>query len=135
MKEFPEYPFEIRKLTPEEGGGYLVTFPDLPGCMSDGETVEEAVRRASDAEKSYILTAKELGGPQPPEKPGSASGKFMLRLPKSLHARLIARAKHEGVSMNTMSIMLLTESLTTRENTAKTNTQKTKQPAAQPSQA
>jgi len=41
--DVPKYPFEIRGLTKEEGGGYLITFPDMPGCMSDGETVEEAI--------------------------------------------------------------------------------------------
>jgi antitoxin HicB len=35
----PEYPFTIRHLSKEEGGGYLIEFPDLPGCMSDGETI------------------------------------------------------------------------------------------------
>ncbi len=37
MKDI-EYPFEMRPLTEEEGGGWLIIFPDLPGCMSDGET-------------------------------------------------------------------------------------------------
>jgi antitoxin HicB len=39
-----DYPFRVRPLTDEEGGGYLIAFPDLPGCLSDGETIEEAIR-------------------------------------------------------------------------------------------
>lgn len=35
-----DYPFTIRHLSKEDGGGYLIEFPDLPGCMSDGETIE-----------------------------------------------------------------------------------------------
>jgi antitoxin HicB len=38
-----KYPFNIRQLSNEEGGGYLIEFPDLPGCMSDGETIDEAI--------------------------------------------------------------------------------------------
>jgi predicted RNase H-like HicB family nuclease len=34
----PDYPVLIEKLFPEDGDGYLATVPDLPGCMSDGET-------------------------------------------------------------------------------------------------
>jgi antitoxin HicB len=50
----PPYPFEIyahivRPLTKDEGGGFLITFPDLPGCMSDGETMEEAKENGCDA--------------------------------------------------------------------------------------
>jgi antitoxin HicB len=44
-----EYAFTIRPLTAEEGGGYLIEYPDLLGCMSDGETVEEAIKRRTAA--------------------------------------------------------------------------------------
>ena len=43
------YRFIVRPLTDEEGGGYLVEFPDLPGCMSDGKTVEAAIVNGVDA--------------------------------------------------------------------------------------
>jgi predicted RNase H-like HicB family nuclease len=64
-----QYPFQIRPLTGEEGGGYLIEFPDVPGCMSDGETPEEAIPNGRDALKCYLLTMKELGEPIP--EPGS----------------------------------------------------------------
>ncbi|MEW5723800.1 MAG: type II toxin-antitoxin system HicB family antitoxin [Thermodesulfobacteriota bacterium] len=107
--ETPKYPFEVRPLAPEEGGGWLVTFPDLPGCMADGKTIEEAVEEAVDAEKSYLATAAEFGDPVP------SSGKFVLRLPRVLHARLKARAKQEGVSLNTLAVFILSESMGRRE--------------------
>ena len=40
----PSHLFQVRPLSDEDGGGYLATFPDLPGCMADAETIEEAVR-------------------------------------------------------------------------------------------
>jgi antitoxin HicB len=112
--EAPKYPFEIRALTTEEGGGYLITFPDLPGCMSDGETIEEAIANGADAEAAWLQAAKKWGDAIP--KPGEGqSGKFVQRLPKSLHARLVARARQEGVSMNTLVTAVLAEALGRKE--------------------
>ena len=110
----PKYPFEIRALTAEEGGGYLITFPDLPGCTSDGETIEEAIANGADAEAAWFRAAEKWGDPIP--KPGEGpSGKFVQRLPKSLHARLVARARQEGVSMNTLVTAVLAEALGRKE--------------------
>ena len=105
-----DYPFEVRPLSKEEGGGFLITFPDLPGCMSDGETPEEAIKNGLDAAKSWLETAKEFNDPIP-RAGETSSGKFVTRVPKSLHARLVARAKQEGVSMNTLVTTYLAERL------------------------
>jgi antitoxin HicB len=107
-----KYPVTIRPLTKEEGGGYLVEFPDLPGCMADGETVEEALNEAESAMKSWIETAKNFGDDIP--EPGIStkySGQWRLRVPKSLHAALTLRAKLEGVSLNTLAAVLLAKGL------------------------
>ncbi|MGH8498567.1 MAG: type II toxin-antitoxin system HicB family antitoxin [Methylococcales bacterium] len=106
---FPVYPCEIRPLS--EGGGFLITFPDLPGCMADGATVEESIVNGCDAVKSWILTAREFGDPVPAPDSGGEPGTFVQRLPKSLHAKLAARAKQEGVSMNTLVLSFIAEGL------------------------
>jgi predicted RNase H-like HicB family nuclease len=54
-----EYTIRIEKLAPSDGGGYLATAPDLPGCMSDGETPEEALANIKDAIVSWLEAAKE----------------------------------------------------------------------------
>lgn len=55
-----KYRFTIRPLTPEEGGGYLVEYPDIPGCMSDGgETVAEAIANGREALRDCLAV---LGG-------------------------------------------------------------------------
>ena len=114
MSEAPEYPFEMRPLTAEEGGGWLITFPDLPGCMSDGETPQEALNNGRDAVEAWIAAVREAGREVPaPGEP--ASGKFVARIPKSMHARLSARARQEGVSMNALVSAFLAESLGRRE--------------------
>ncbi len=60
-----EYPVVIAPLAAEDGGGFLATVPDLPGCMSDGETREEAARNIADAIAAWIEEAKHLGRPVP----------------------------------------------------------------------
>jgi antitoxin HicB len=106
-----DYPIEIRPLAADEGGGYLASFPDLPGCMSDGATAQEAIASAVDAAASWLATAREFGDPIPAPGSGGESGRFVTRLPRSLHARLIARARQEGVSMNTLVATLIAEGL------------------------
>jgi antitoxin HicB len=56
-----EYPILIAPLTAEEGGGFLATVPDLPGCMSDGETPEEAIHNVMDAIEEWIDASRTLG--------------------------------------------------------------------------
>lgn len=109
-----DYPFEMRPLSEEEGGGWLISFPDLPGCMSDGETPEEAITNGRDALEAWTAAMKESGREIP--KPGGAQGgKFIVRVPRSIHARLSARARQEGVSMNALVSVFLAESLGRRE--------------------
>ena len=106
------YPFTIRRLSDDEGGGWLVTFPDLPGCMSDGATQAEAKANAGDALASFAASCAAHGDPMPePGSGGVASGAFRLRLPRSLHARIIARAKAEGVSMNALVATIIAEGM------------------------
>lgn len=109
--KIPEYPFTIRELAPDDGGGFLIEFPDLPGCMSDGETIEEAIANGVDAVQCWIAVAKEKGREIPDlEDIESQSGKWVQRVPKSLHARLTRRAKRERVSLNTLVVSILSES-------------------------
>ena len=116
MNDLNLYPFEIRPLTEEEGGGYLISFPDFSECISDGETPEEAIQNGFDALRETIFALESMNLPVPePGSGGSYSGKFVQRIPKSLHARLAARAKQEGVSMNSLVTSMLAESLGKRE--------------------
>lgn len=126
----PPYPFEayahiISPLSAEEGGGYLITFPDLPGCMSDGETEAEAVENGRDVFVAVVSALHDMGReiPAPSFSPDDAaapavSGKFVARVPKSIHAKLTSRAKTEGVSLNTLVLTLIAEGLGRREHHA-----------------
>ena len=112
MKLSTKYPVSIRPLSIEEGGGFLAEYPDLPGCMADGETIEEALHEGEDAVNAWLATAKAEGVKIPePNKFRKYSGQFRARLPISLHAELARRAEVEGVSLNTLAITLLAAGL------------------------
>ncbi|WP_206077030.1 type II toxin-antitoxin system HicB family antitoxin [Palleronia sediminis] len=72
--------FEVRPLSAEDGGGYLIRFPDYPGCIADGETPEEAIRAGADALRSYRTTLKELDRAVPVAEVGRRKARKMTRL-------------------------------------------------------
>ena len=109
------YPFQVEPLSQDDGGGYVIRFPDLPGCMSDGETVEEAIANGRDAFDAWIESALEDHAPIPLPNSVAEPVKFVQRLPKSLHARLLRAAASEGTSMNTYVTVLVAEGLSRRE--------------------
>ena len=112
LKTLPR--FEIRPLSDVEGGGYLVEFPDYPGCVSDGETPEQAIEEGRDALASYLRTLEELGRPVPVT--GEVyGGQWRQRVPKSLHAALARRAEREGVSLNMLVTTMLAEGIGRRQ--------------------
>ena len=106
------YPFTIRELTKEEGGGFLIEFPDLPGCMSDGDSIEETMANGRDAVDCWIAAAKKSGRTIPkPSELETQSGKWVQRVPKSIHLRLVRQARREGVSLNTLVVSMISEAL------------------------
>jgi predicted RNase H-like HicB family nuclease len=107
-----DYPFHA-EADPE--GGYTVVFPDLPGCLTVAETLAEISAMALDAKQLWIETEYERGHEIPlPSYPAEYSGKFNVRLPKSLHRRLAEAAAREDVSLNQLVVALLAEGLGSR---------------------
>ena len=112
MAKINDYPFAVRPLSGEDGGGYLISFPDFAECISDGESVEEAIENGRDALKATIAALKARKLPVPaPNSGGVASGKFVARVPKTVHAQLATRAKAEGVSLNTLVLTFIAQGL------------------------
>ncbi len=105
-----EYPLQVRPLSEDEGGGFLASVPDLPGCMGDGKTQSAAIKDAQAAIVSWVKAAEKFGDPIPePNRLESYSGKFVTRLPKSLHMMLADMARREGVSLNQLVLTKLAE--------------------------
>ena len=94
-------PYRLSIVPDLEEGGYAAEYPELPGCVTCGESIEEVVELARDAMRCWLSVALENGDTIPlPESMNTYSGQFKLRIPKSLHRTLANRAKEEGVSMN-----------------------------------
>ena len=114
MKTIEEYLNQSYRMVVFEDfdeGGYVISFPDLPGCITSGETIESAFHNdAQDAKKEWILAALEEGISIPePNNLDYYSGQFKLRIPKSLHRSLAEHAKEEGISMNQYCVYLLSK--------------------------
>lgn len=96
------YPLEI--FWSDEDKAFVAEVPDLPGCNAVGDTEEEAAREAQDAIAAWLQAARaakrQIPKPSVAESVEHFSGKFLVRVPRSLHARLARRAKAEGVSLN-----------------------------------
>ncbi len=100
-----QFPFRV---VPDSGGGFLVEFPDLPGCYAQAERLDDVPRLAEKARTAWIQTAWEAGNdiPQPSEAP-TYSGRLLLRIPPTLHRSLAESAEREGVSLNQYLLTLL----------------------------
>jgi predicted RNase H-like HicB family nuclease len=106
-----KYPIEV--FWSEEDAGFIATIPDLPGCSAWGATQAEAIAETHDAINAWLKAAKAAGRaipePTPPLDDAGFSGKFLMRIPRRLHAELVRNAKREGVSLNQYVLYLLTE--------------------------
>ncbi len=122
-KTKPAFPFEaychvVSPIDAADGGGFMFTMPDIPGVMADGATELEAI---ADGREAFIATVSAMVdiGQQVPAPafnaqdftPSSASGKVLARLPRSMHMQLAARAKTEGVSLNSLVLAFIAEGL------------------------
>ena len=108
LNDYMALPYRLEIVEDQEEGGYVVSYPDLPGCITCGDTIEEAMNNAKDAEKAWIEAALEEGMEiNEPDSIEDYSGQFKLRIPKTLHRTLALRARKEEISMNQYCVYLL----------------------------
>ena len=108
-RNLDRYQFTVRPLSKEEGGGYLVEYPDIPGCMSDGETIQEAVANGREALRDCIDVFSESGRKIP--KPSIEAAQWRQRVPRTLYAKLTKQAENEGVSINSFVTAIIAEAI------------------------
>ena len=108
LNEYLKLPYRMELVEDAEEGGFVVSYPDLPGCITFGETVESAVANAQDAKKAWLEAALEEGVEiHEPDSLEDYSGQFKLRIPRSLHRSLAEHSQREGISMNQYCVYLL----------------------------
>ena len=101
LNDYMKMSYRMEIIEDKDEGGYVVSYPELPGCITCGETIEAAVANAVDAKKAWIEAALEEGIEiHEPDNLEDYSGQFKLRIPRSLHRSLAEHSKREGISMN-----------------------------------
>ncbi len=119
-KTTPKYPLEV--FWSEDDEGYIAIAPDLPGCSAWGASEADALAEIHPAIDAWLEAARKAGNAIPvPSAPDDAgySGKFLLRVPKRLHADLTRAARRQGVSLNQYVLYLLAERHAARGGQAK----------------
>lgn len=108
LEEYMRLSYKMEIVEDSDEGGFVVSFPELPGCITTGDTLEKAIANATDAKRAWLAAALEDGVKI--ATPGSLkkySGQFKLRLPRSLHKALAEHSRREGLSMNQYCLYLL----------------------------
>ncbi len=90
-------------------GGYVAEFPDLPGCMTEGDTLEEIIAMSDEARELWLECEYDRDPTDIPlpSYPVEYSGRFNVRIPKLLHQLLSDAAERDGVSLNQYVVALL----------------------------
>lgn len=91
-------------------GRFIVSYPELPGCVAYGRTIESAAANALEAKRAWLEAAMANGTEiSEPDSLEDYSGQFKLRIPRSLHRSLVEHSKREGISMNQYCVYLLSK--------------------------
>ena len=104
--------YKIEIVSDNQEGGYVLSCPELKGCITCAKTIQEGILQLEDAKRCWFSSCIEDGIAIPePMNIEEYSGQFKLRMPKSLHKELAERSKQEGISMNQYCVYLLSHNM------------------------
>ena len=99
LNEYMSMSYKMEIIEDQDEGGFVISYPDLPGCITCGETIESAMQNAKDAKREWIRAALEEGIEiYEPDSLENYSGQFKLRIPRSLHRSLAEHSQREAFS-------------------------------------
>ena len=110
IKDYMKLPYTklVQEMNDESGHYFYGRILELDGCQSTGDTLEELYQSLNEAMEGYFEVKQENNLPIPiPETSNNYSGKFTVRLPKTLHQKLAIEAKKEGISLNQLVLYKL----------------------------
>ena len=108
LKYYLNLPYKLEIVPDPEEGGFVARYPELPGCITVGNTIDDVVNNALDAKNEWLQAAiKSNAEIAEPLALDDYSGQFKLRIPKSLHRSLSEHSTEEGISMNQYCVYLL----------------------------
>ena len=114
LNYYMNLPYKVDIIPESNNEGYTAVIPDLPGCVTSADTIENLWIMLKEAKELWFEIAIEDGEfiPEPsPIETEEYSGKFVARLPKSLHRQLALRAESENTSLNQLVVMILSEGM------------------------
>ena len=110
LNEYMSMSYKMEIIEDQDEGGFVISYPDLQGCITCGETIESAMQNAKDAKREWSIAALEEGIEiYEPDSLENYSGQFKLRIPRSLHRSLAEHSQREGISMNQYCVYLLSK--------------------------
>lgn len=112
VKDYINLPYNyiVQPINDESGSYYYARILEFDGCQSTGNTFQEALDNLKEAMEGWIETKLEAGFDIPlPITQNNFSGKFLIRIPKSLHYKLSIEAEQEGVSLNQYALYKLSK--------------------------
>lgn len=114
MNDYMKMPYTrlVQEINDESGHYFYGRILELDGCQSTGDTLEELYESLNEAMEGYLEVKLENNLPIPlPDVLSNYSGKFVVRLPKTLHQRLVIEAEQEGVSLNQWALYKLASTI------------------------
>lgn len=120
VDDYLRLPYTIEVIRDESDGlpGYVARVVELPGCLTQADDFEELGEMVEDAMRLWIETALEDGQVIPqPRLAAQHSGKFLVRVPRSLHRQLVEAAERDGVSLNNLVNVILARAMGVQTNT------------------
>lgn len=112
VKDYMKLPYNyiVQPIEDESGEYFYARVLELDGCQSTGDTFQEAYENLKEAMEGWIEAKLEAGFNVPlPVGYEDFSGKFIVRIPKSLHYKLSVEAEQEGVSLNQYALYKLSQ--------------------------
>lgn len=110
LEYYMSLPYQMLVDKDPDEEGYVISFPDLKGCLTSGYTLAEAMENAQDAKQCWFSACIEDGLEIPlPASMKKFSGRFQIRIPRELHRDLYMHATASGVSLNQYCTMLLSK--------------------------
>lgn len=115
-RDYLRAPYSHVVIPDEETGTYTARILEFPGCVTQGDSVQEAYELLEDAAEAWIEAALELNQEiPPPAEERSYSGRVLVRLPKSVHRRAAELAERDATSLNQFIVAAVAERIGTVE--------------------
>ena len=114
IADYLNLPYTIT-LRQDEDGDWVGHIKELEGCAAHGQNQAEALANLREVQEAWIHLRLETGKPIPEPEPEEVlpSGKWLQRVPRSLHRALIELAKREDTSLNSLVTSMLSEAVAT----------------------